>query len=69
MITIHVKKEKSTDGYGLNEYQAMALAQLCKRISWQSCRNNSVDDNEAQAMINATDYLRGALRKAGFDPY
>lgn len=48
--------------------QAWALAELCKRISWDTCRGHAADDDEARLMIAATDMLAGALREAGISP-
>ena len=44
---------------------AVALAQACKRISWHQARELAVDDDEARAIIRATDRVRAALEDAG----
>lgn len=49
----------------LTEEEAFALAQLCKRISFETCRNMAVDGPEAYAMIDATNRVRKALFDAG----
>lgn len=49
----------------LTSRQAYALAELCKRISWTTCREMAVSDAEAEAMIAATDRVRSALEQAG----
>ncbi len=49
----------------LSERQAYALAQLCKRLSWDDAMSLSADEAEARAQINATDRLRAALEDAG----
>ncbi len=59
-------ERESTITVTLPDDQAVALAQLCKRIGWNDCRSLAVDDAEARLMIAATDMLAGALREAGF---
>lgn len=49
----------------LPEHQAYALAELCKRIGWQTCRRLAVSDSETQGMIDATSKLGRALDDAG----
>lgn len=49
----------------LTEFQAFAMAELCKRIGWQDVRQLSVADAEARNMIQATDRIRSALELAG----
>lgn len=46
-------------------HQALALAELCKRITWSHCRDLSVDEDETRAMIGATDHVRAQLAEAG----
>lgn len=52
----------------LNEVEALALAQLMKRIGWHEWRNNSVDEDEAREMRDACERLRASLAAAGFAP-
>lgn len=52
----------------LSDAQAWALAELCKRITFSDCRSNSVDDNEAYRMIDATAALGNVLARAGYNP-
>lgn len=60
------KKQFQVEGVEFTDAQAYALAELCKRISWSTCRDNAVDDQEASHMVGATDRLRAALERAGF---
>jgi hypothetical protein len=52
----------------INEFQALALAQFCKRVSWAEVRQNAVDDDEANLMMRTIVALQLALEKAGFSP-
>jgi hypothetical protein len=49
----------------LEPFLAYALAELCKRIGYQECRNNSVSQDEAYYMLHAMDQVRLALEKKG----
>jgi hypothetical protein len=51
----------------LSERQAIALAELCKRIGWSDCRNNAVSDDEAERMLTAMDKVRGGLSDVGIN--
>lgn len=53
----------STDGDAV-----YALAQLCKRIGYNECKANAVDDAEARAMIRGIEALRAALCEVGYCP-
>lgn len=48
--------------------QALALAQLLKRMTWSDFKGCSVDDDEAYVMRDAADVLRTALAEAGYNP-
>ena len=52
----------------LTEVEALALAQLMKRIGWHEWRNNAIDDDEAREMRDACERLRAGLADAGFTP-
>jgi hypothetical protein len=54
--------------FELSPVQAQALAQLIKRIPWSSLRESAVDDDEAYAMQDALEQVRGALDEQGFSP-
>lgn len=52
----------------LPAHEALALAQLVKRIGWTELRQNAVDDDEAHDMAEAVIHLRKALAESGFNP-
>lgn len=52
----------------LPDRQALALAQLVKRIGWTEMRQNAVDDDEAYEMRDALGVLAKALAEAGYAP-
>lgn len=52
----------------LPDRQALALAQLVKRIGWTEMRQNAVDDGEAYEMRDALGVLANALAEAGYSP-
>lgn len=54
--------------FELPESQALALAQLVKRIGWAEMRQNAVSDDEAYEMKYALAELQKALAAAGFAP-
>jgi thiazole synthase ThiGH ThiG subunit len=52
----------------MSEAEAVALAQLCKRITFTDLRSCSVDNDEAYVMRDAVEKLQAALRSAGYAP-
>ncbi len=52
----------------LTDAEALALAQLVKRIGWAEMRSNAVDENEAYVMRDAVTVLARALSDAGYAP-
>lgn len=52
----------------LPDRQALALAQLVKRIGWTEMRQNAVDDDEAYEMRDALGALAKALAEQGYAP-
>jgi hypothetical protein len=48
--------------------EAMALAQLCKRIGIDDLQRNAVDADEANMMARAVHELRKALGREGYAP-
>ena len=48
--------------------QAMALAQLVKRIGWSEMRANAVNDAEAAAMREAVLKVQRVLADVGYAP-
>lgn len=45
----------------LTDAQALALAQLVKRLTWSDLRGCAIDDQEAYTMRDAIDRVRSAL--------
>ncbi len=54
--------------FELPDAQALALAQLVKRLGWSEMRQNAVSDDEAYLMKDALRELQKALAAAGFAP-
>jgi hypothetical protein len=54
----------------LSANEAEALAQLCKRFTWEHARqlSNRFVASEQHHMLNAIERLRTALRDVGYDP-
>lgn len=52
----------------LTNGEALALAQLAKRIGWTEFERLSVDRNEAETMRDAVRQLQRSLADCGFDP-
>jgi predicted ATPase len=52
----------------LTDEQALALAQLCKRLSWAEYRQNAASESEAYTMRTAVTLLRDELAYKGFAP-
>lgn len=52
----------------LPDDEALALAQLCKRIGYGDCRANAVDNAEAYVMMDALAKLQKGLANAGYSP-
>lgn len=48
--------------------QALALAQLVKRIGWDELRQNAANDEEASEMREAIGILAKALKEVGYAP-
>jgi len=48
--------------------QALAYAQLLKRICWTDFRSNAVSDDETHLMIDASETIRVELARAGYVP-
>ncbi|WP_175772835.1 DUF7706 family protein [Paraburkholderia phenazinium] len=68
-ISIDVTDRDASSGVAeMSEVEAMALAQLCKRITFSDMRSCAVDDNEAYVIRDAIDKLQGALKAAGYAP-
>lgn len=52
----------------LPDHQALALAQLVKRLTWRDIRECAVDDTEAYVMVDALAQVGRALADQGFAP-
>lgn len=52
----------------LSDSEALALAQLVKRIGYEEIRQNAVDKDEAQEMLNALAELAKVMGEAGYNP-
>jgi len=54
----------------LEEYQAIALAQFVKRVTYSTCETHSVptDKEEPYSMLAGLDAVRRGLAKAGYAP-
>ena len=52
----------------LTEAEAWHLAQFFKRVGFSEFRANAQDDDEAYAMLDATERVRAALAQAGYAP-
>ena len=48
--------------------QALALAQMAKRIYWEDMRKLAVSDEETEKMASAVVKLQDALADAGYAP-
>lgn len=68
-LKIAIADEATAEGYSeMSEAEAVALAQLCKRITFSDLRSCSVDNDEAYVMRDAVEKLQAALRSAGYAP-
>lgn len=63
------EKEITTGAMVLRPSEAMALAQLVKRISFADIRANAVDDDEAYLMLDGLHEVAAVLANAGFSPW
>ena len=52
----------------MNSDEALALAQLCKRITFSDLLSCSVDSEEAYTMRDAIEKLQSALAGCGYAP-
>lgn len=52
----------------LSNHEALALAQLVKRIKWSDFEPLAVDRSEAEVMREALEQLRRSLADSGYDP-
>jgi hypothetical protein len=54
--------------FEIPDQEALALAQLMKRIGWNEIRGNAIDDDEAYLMRDAIYRLQQGLSEAGYSP-
>ena len=69
MPTIRIIQPNSNaiqPGAEFTQDQLWTLAELCKRLCWADARCLSVDNQEANTMIDATNQLRALLAEAGY---
>lgn len=52
----------------LDDDEALALAQLVKRLSWNEMRQNAVSEDETYLMRSALAKLMTGLSEAGYSP-
>jgi hypothetical protein len=52
----------------LSDEEALALAQLLKRLTWSDMRSCAVDDAETYTIRDAVGKLQDALGRAGYAP-
>jgi len=52
----------------LTSFQAEALAQFVKRVTWSEIRQNATGDDEADEMQISLMLVQTALREAGYAP-
>lgn len=68
-LKIAIADDATAEGYSeMSAAEAVALAQLCKRITFSDLRSCSVDNDEAYVMRDAVAKLQEALRGAGYAP-
>lgn len=61
--------ETAPEGYAeMSEAEALALAQLVKRITFSDVRSCAVDDHETRIMMAVIGKLQKALGSVGYAP-
>lgn len=68
VITITVDNAGQQADAQLSHEEAMALAQLVKRLTWSDMRGCAVDDAETYVIKDAVGKLQDALGRAGYAP-
>lgn len=63
-----MSQEIPVTAYFSNSGNALALAQLVKRMSFSDVRANAVDDDEAYRMMDALSELQDGLVESGYNP-
>ncbi|NBA95257.1 hypothetical protein [Pseudomonas sp. R5(2019)] len=68
VVTITVDNAGQQADAQLSHEEAMALAQLVKRLTWNDMRGCAVDDAETYVIRDAVGKLQDALGRAGYAP-
>lgn len=68
VVTVTVDNAGQQADAQLSHEEALALAQLVKRLSWSEMRGCAVDDNECYVIRAAVGKLQDALGRAGYAP-
>lgn len=68
VVTITVDNAGQQADAQLSHEEAMALAQLVKRLTWSDMRGCAVDDAETYVIRDAVGKLQDALGRAGYAP-
>lgn len=68
VVNITVENDGQQADAQLSHEEAMALAQLVKRLTWSDMRGCAVDDAETYAIRDAVGKLQDALGRAGYAP-
>lgn len=68
VVTITVDNAGQQADAQLSHEEAMALAQLVKRLTWSDMRGCAVDDAETYVIKDAVGKLQDALGRAGYAP-
>lgn len=68
VVTITVDNAGQHADAQLSHEEAMALAQLVKRLTWSDMRGCAVDDAETYVIRDAVGKLQDALGRAGYAP-
>lgn len=68
VVTVTVDNAGQQADAQLSHEEALALAQLVKRLTWTDMRGCAVDDNECYVIRDAVGKLQDALGRAGYAP-
>lgn len=68
VVTLTVDNAGRQADAQLSDEEALALAQLVKRLTWSDMRGCAVDDAETYTIRDAVGKLQDALARAGYAP-
>jgi hypothetical protein len=68
VVTLTVDSAGRQADTQLSDEEAMALAQLVKRLTWSDLRGCAIDDAETYTIRDAVGKLQDALAGAGYAP-